>query len=40
MNLTGAAIKLEQLNDLVMSARTNNHDLRTSQLQLKSALAV
>ena len=28
-----------QHNDLVMSARTNNHDLRTSQLQLKSALA-
>ncbi|TMN73232.1 TolC family protein [Pseudoalteromonas sp. S1727] len=28
-----------QLNNLVISARTNNHDLRTSQLQLKSALA-
>ena len=28
-----------QLNNLVMSARSNNHDLHTSQLKLKSALA-
>ena len=28
-----------QLNNLVISARANNHDLHTSQLQLQSALA-